>query len=52
MCTTMEDIWLHSWHTKDLNTADLKGLAARYSNVLVFLDRFLVKASVARRGPE
>ena len=52
MCTMMGAIWLQSPHTKDLNTADPKGLAARYSTVLVFLDRFLVEASVDRRGAE
>ena len=49
MCTMMEDIWLHSWHTKDLDTADLKEVAARYSTFLVFHDSLLVEASVARR---
>ena len=52
MCTMMEDIWLQSSHMKDFDTADPKGLAARYTTRVVFLDRFLDEASVACRGAE
>ena len=47
-CTMMEDIWLQSSHTKDLDTADPMGLTARYSTSLCSLPRPLLVRGLGR----